>query len=64
MAALRRVAPRARFVKFERYLDKYIAKLEDRDPDRVARDLRWMRAYYFDHNDDRERLELIEAALR
>jgi hypothetical protein len=64
MAALRRVAPRARFVKFERYLDKYIAKLEDRDPDRVARDLRWMRAYYFDHNDDPERLERIEARLR
>lgn len=64
MAALRRVAPGARFIDFEKYLDRYISKLHRRSPERIARDLRWMRAYYFDHNDDPARLEAIAAAIR
>lgn len=53
-------APEISFVDFEEYLDRYIADLGHRGRPAVARDYRFFRRYYFEHNDDHER----ERALR
>ena len=61
MRRIREQAPELRFVNFEAWLDRYIEDLPGRRPRTVARDLEWMRSYYFDHNDDPERLAAIES---
>lgn len=60
MRRVRELAPRVRFVDFERFLDGYIAALDGRSAEDVARDLAFFRRYYFDHNDDPERLAALE----
>lgn len=64
MRRIREQAPELRFVNFEAWLDRYIEDLPGRRPRTVARDLEWMRSYYFDHNDDPERLAAIETFIR
>ena len=48
------------FVDFDRWLDRYVADLEHKDPSEVAADLPWLRSYWFDHNADADRLTAIE----
>ncbi len=55
--------PELTFTDFEAYLDDYIAGLDTRSPAEVAEDLAWFRSYYFDHNDDPQRLGAIETWL-
>ena len=61
MRRIRKQAPELRFVDFEVWLDRYIEALPGRREYLVRRDLEWMRGYYFDHNEDPERLAAIEA---
>ncbi len=61
MRRIREQAPELRFVDFERWLDLYIEGLPQRRSYLIGRHLKWMRRYYFDHNDDPERLATIEA---
>ena len=61
MRKIRHLAPEIHFTDFEAYLDRYIAVLPRRRSAQVRRDLMWMRRYYFDHNDDPERLTPLEA---
>ncbi len=63
MRRVRKLAPELRFVNFEVWLDRYIEELPYRRRTRVAGDLEWMRSYYFDHNDDSERLAAVEARI-
>ena len=55
--------PTVKFRDFERYLDGYIRGLPRKSRRMVLRDLKWFKAYYFNHNDDQERLEKIQAWL-
>jgi len=64
MAELKKRAPGIRVVDFEGYLDKYIADLGSKQKAEVQQDLERFRRYYFNHNDDPERLARIEAFLR
>lgn len=64
VARLRETAPELHVSDFEDYLDRYIRKLRRRRPVDVAKDLEWFRRYYFDHNDDPERLAAIAARAR
>ncbi len=48
-----------RFTDFDAWLDEYLEELPD--PEQVRDDLPWLRSYWFDHNDDPERLARIEA---
>jgi hypothetical protein len=59
MRTIETSAPRIRFANFERYLDKYISELSDMPSDRVRKDLKFFKRYYFNHNDDPERLSAI-----
>ncbi|MDD9932697.1 MAG: hypothetical protein OXT09_03800 [Myxococcales bacterium] len=61
MAAIRELDMGVRFTDFERYLDRYLARLERKDPARVRRELEWFKRYYFDHNDDPARLAKLQA---
>ncbi len=63
MRRIRKQAPELRFVDFESWLDEYIESLSRRRWHQVRIDLKWMRAYYFDHNHDPERLAAIEARI-
>ncbi len=63
MRRVRKEAPELRFVNFENWLDQYIENLPRRRWHQVRSDLKWMRDYYFDHNDDPERLAAIEAKI-
>ncbi len=63
MRRVKEKAPEIRFIDFELWLGHYISKLSQRQPGRVRHDLQWLRAYYFDHNDDPERLATIEGWL-
>ena len=49
------------FVNFDSWLDRYVARLEEKKPAAVKEDLPWLRSYWFDHNADPERLAAIEA---
>lgn len=64
MAALRERDPNLQFVDFERFLDDYVQSLPGKSRDAVRADLARFRSYYFDHNDDPERLQALEAFLR
>ena len=70
MAELRRRDPNIQCVDFEEFLDDYIAKLpdearlSDKQRERVAADLEKFRGFYFDHNDDPDRLERLEQLVR
>ncbi|HLA78329.1 MAG TPA: hypothetical protein VJU18_12175 [Vicinamibacteria bacterium] len=59
---MRRLAaqPEVAFVDFEQYLDRYLETLGQRGRPGVAKDFRFFRRYYFDHNQDPDR----EGALR
>jgi len=56
---LRAKVPELHIPDFERWLDGYIEKLPRQSREQVSKDLRWFRLYYFDHNDDPERLQAI-----
>jgi hypothetical protein len=60
MRRVKEIDPEVRFRDFEAYLDGYIRGLRRKKREVVLRDLRWFKAYYFDHNDDQERLEKIQ----
>jgi len=62
MAALKERG--ASFQDFPTFLDEYIDSLVREDPRQVQRDLAKFRLFYFDHNDDPERLEKISGYLR
>ncbi|HSG99046.1 MAG TPA: hypothetical protein VLB27_03290, partial [candidate division Zixibacteria bacterium] len=47
-----RTEPDIAFVHFPTFLDEYIATMPTLSPERVARDYREFKRYYFDHNDD------------
>jgi hypothetical protein len=53
-------APEWRFIRFPEWLDVYLRGLDQKDPAEVAADLQWFRWYYFDHNDDAERVRVLE----
>ena len=61
MRRIRDESPEIRFTDFEKFLDVYIENLPGKKRDAVQRDLKWFRAYYFDHNHDPERLRPLEA---
>ena len=64
---MRRIAaevPQIEFTDFEAWLDRYVADLPRTKRAVVRKDLRWLRQYYFDHNDDPERLAAIEERAR
>ena len=61
MTELKRRDPALQFVDFEAFLDGYLAALADKPKEQVATDLAKFRSYYFDHNDDPERLGRFEA---
>ena len=63
MQRMAREVPEIDFVDFEAHLDRYIARLESHDTDTIRADLDWFRSYYFDHNDDPQRLRAIEDEL-
>ena len=56
--------PNIKVVDFEGFLDAYIADLPSKQRAQVAKDLAKFRRYYFDHNEDPDRLGKIEAFLR
>jgi len=56
-------APEIGFVDFEEHLDDYIEGVATRDTAALREDLAWFRSYYFDHNDDPQRLRVIEDEL-
>jgi hypothetical protein len=60
MRKVRALDPDVRFLDFETYLDTYIRRMPRKERDVVIRDLRWFKTYYFNHNDDRARLEKIQ----
>ncbi len=49
--------PEVRFVDFRRFLDEYLEHIDERTDILVRRDLEQFKQYYFDFNDDPERLE-------
>ncbi len=51
-------------VDFEVFLDTYIAALPGKKKSEVQADLSKFRRYYFDHNDDADRLGALEAFLK
>lgn len=53
-----------RFRAFPEYLDAYIRGLAQKDPAQVRQDLAGFRRFYFDHNEDPERLRVLEQAAR
>lgn len=61
MRELKRRDPNLKFVDFEAFLDGYLAELPKKGKQQVAKDLATFRRYYFDHNDDPERLAPLEA---
>ncbi len=63
LAELKRRDPNVRFADFEAVLDQYLAEMPGKDKAVVARDLVGFRDYYFDHNDDPERLRAFEEFL-
>ena len=52
------------FVDFPAYLDQYLRRSADLPADALARDLATFKWYYFDLNDDPERLGRLQALLR
>ncbi|UCE23547.1 MAG: hypothetical protein JSU74_09610 [Candidatus Zixiibacteriota bacterium] len=52
-----------RFVDFPGFLDQYLERIDERPDILVRRDLEQFRQYYFDFNDDPERLEQFLARL-
>jgi hypothetical protein len=60
MAELRRRDPNVAFDDFEVFLDRYLADLPNKGKRQVAKDLARFRRFYFDHNDDPERLRRFE----
>lgn len=52
------------FVDFDAWLDRYIARLDKKKPARVRKDLPWLKEYWFDHNDDPERLARLQEHAR
>ncbi|MEM7582041.1 MAG: hypothetical protein AAF560_01560 [Acidobacteriota bacterium] len=63
MRRIKELAPEIRFLDFELWLGHYLATLPNRPPQRVRHDVKWLRRYYFDHNDDPESLAAIESWL-
>jgi arabinofuranosyltransferase len=58
-------APEVSFVHFPTWLDRWLQQeAPRRSKKQLQADLLWFRAYYFDRNDDPERLALVEAAVR
>ncbi|MCA8978172.1 MAG: hypothetical protein KDC98_25820, partial [Planctomycetes bacterium] len=64
MTELKRVDPYIVFVDFEQVLDDYLAELATKSKAQVGRDLAAFRRYYFDHNDDPDRLARFEEFVR
>ena len=60
MRKVRALDPEVKFRDFEAYLDAYIRRMPRKQRRVVLRDLQWFKAYYFNHNDDRARLEKIQ----
>ena len=52
------------FVDFPAWLDEYLRRAADLPIDTLARDLAAFRIYYFDHNDDPERLGRLQTLLQ
>lgn len=52
------------FVDFPAWLDDYLRRAPDLPADTLARDLAAFRFYYFDHNDDPDRLGRLQALLQ
>lgn len=48
-----------KFLDFPEFLDQYIEIMDSRSKAAIAGDLQFFRSYYFDHNDDPERLVKI-----
>ena len=60
MQELKRRDPQVQFNDIDQSLDRYIAELMPKQPkDVVAKDLARLRLFYFDHNDDPQRLRAI-----
>lgn len=64
MAELRRRDPNIQCVDFEAFLDGYLADLSAKSKEQVAADLVKFRRYYFDHNEDPDRLRPLESFVR
>ena len=67
MRELRRREPdpkKLRFVDFEQALDDYIRLLPQKDKADVAKDFEGFKQFYFDHNDDPARRQVIEDYLK
>jgi hypothetical protein len=56
MRGIRKTSPEFGFTDFETYLDGYISEMTNKSAREIQQDFAWFRSYYFDHNDDRERL--------
>jgi hypothetical protein len=67
MRELRRREPdpkKLRFVDFEQALDDYIRLLPQKNKADVAKDFEGFKQFYFDHNDDPARRQVIEDYLK
>ena len=64
MRELRRRDPAIQVVDFEQHLDAYIKAFPNKRKEEVAKDLAKFRRYYFNHNDDPQRLAKFEAFLK
>ncbi len=64
MAELRRRDPGLQVVDFEAFLDGYLEELPQKPRQQVVKDLAKFRRFYFDHNEDPERLGRLEAFVR
>jgi hypothetical protein len=64
MAELKRRDPHIQFQDFERVLDDYLAALPNKSKDEIRRDYAAFRDFYFDHNQDPERREKFEKAVK
>jgi hypothetical protein len=61
MKKIKQRSPEIGFVDFEQYLDDYISKLNQKKLDTVVSDLADFDKFYFRHNDDLRRRNLISA---
>lgn len=64
MNELRNREPNIKVVDFEQFLDTYIAELPSKKKPQVREDLAKFRRYYFNHNEDPERLAKFEAFVK
>ncbi len=65
MASIRaKGGDRIEFVEIEEYLDEYLRNAGDKSKQQRRSDLQYFREFYFNHNDDPERLRRFEALAR